>query len=239
MSLKSTPVTANSVQLTRLGLINCYLVRETDGFTLIDTGISGAAKDLIAAADAAGAPIRRILLTHAHGDHVGSLDALAAKFQPGSPDNSVQLAASPRSLPLLRQPPVKSLEPGEPAGPIRGSLPGIRTQVTHQLSEGDLIGSLSVLETPGHLPGHLCFLDERDGTLYAGDALISVGKLAVSGYAPWYFSFPNFATWNKATALASAQKLLSYSIQRFACGHGPVRGGGIALLRQAIAAVRS
>jgi hypothetical protein len=55
-----------------------------------------------------------------------------------------------------------------------------------------------------------------------------------TGFAPWYFPLPNFATWDKATALASAKKLLNLPIERFACGHGAVRPGGRAALSDAI-----
>ncbi len=227
--MKTTPITAHAHQLTRLGFVNCYLLRETDGLTLIDTGLSGSAEDILAAARALGAPIRRILLTHAHVDHVGSVDELAAKLP------SVELAASARSLPLLQKPPDKSLEPGEPAGEIKGGLPGIKTRPTHLIRDGELYGSLRCIETPGHIPGHLAFLDERDGTLFSGDALIAVGQLTVSGFAPWYFPLPNLATWNKATAIASARRLLDFPIERFASGHGKLRLGGLPALRATIA----
>ena len=105
-------------------------------------------------------------------DHVGSVDDLSAKLGP----SNVELAASARSLPLLQQPPNKSLEPGEPTGKIKGGLPGIKARPTHLVTEGELYGSLRAIATPGHIPGHLSFLDERDGTLFAGDALICVGR---------------------------------------------------------------
>ncbi len=228
-----TPISADSFQLTRLGLMNCYLVRERgaeDSFTLIDSTISGGADDIIAAATSLGAPIRRILLTHAHQDHVGSVDQLAAKL-PG-----VSLAIAERSLPLLRRPADKSLRPGEPKESFGGGLPGVMTPVTHLVSDGELFGSLRVIDTPGHIPGHQSFLDERDGTLFAGDALVGVGRLTVCGWTPWYFPLPTFVMWSKPLALASAKKLLDFPIQRFACGHGAMRDGGIPALQQAISA---
>ena len=76
--MRTTSITDNLIQLTRLGLVNAYLVREEDGLTLVDTMIPRSGSAILAAAKAAGAPIRRIALTHGHGDHVGSLDELAA-----------------------------------------------------------------------------------------------------------------------------------------------------------------
>lgn len=235
--MKTTQISDTAYQLTRLGLFNCYLVRESDGFTLIDTGLAGSADDILAAADKLGWPIYRIALTHAHGDHIGSVDEIVRKLGAASANasSSIDIAASSRSLPLLRKAPDTTLAPGEPAGKIKGSLPGMTTRVSRQLAEGELYSSLRVIETPGHIPGHLSFFDERDGTLFAGDAVVAVGHLTVSGYAPWFFPLPNFATWNKSLALASAQKLLAYPIERFAAGHGEVRAGGLPTLREAIA----
>ena len=227
--MRTRQVTQYGFQLTRYGLVNCYLVRESDGFTLIDTGLKGSESAILKAAAAAGGAIRRILLTHAHIDHVGSVDALAAKL------GRIELGASERSLPLLHQPPNKTVRSGEPTGKIRGGLPGIRTAVTHIVDDGELYGSLRAIATPGHIPGHLSFLDERDGTLFAGDALVGVRKLAVSGFGPWYFPFPNLVTWNKPSALASARRLLDYPIERFACGHGRIHEGGTALLNEVVA----
>ena len=74
--MKVTTHGDNLFQLTQLVAFNCYLVREDDGFTLIDTSNSGQAPSIMQAAEQLGQPIARILLTHAHVDHVGSLDAL-------------------------------------------------------------------------------------------------------------------------------------------------------------------
>ncbi len=229
--MKTTAVGTHAQQLTTWGFVNCYLVREADGLTLVDAGLGGAADDILGAAAKFGGAVRRIVLTHAHVDHVGSVDALVKKL--GS--SKVELVANARSLPLLQKPPNTSLMPGEPQGKIKGGLPGIESHPTRLLAEGEFVGSLRAIETPGHIPGQLSFLDQRDGTLYAGDALVGMGRLAISGYAPWFFPLPNFATWDKATAVASAKKLLAYPIERFACGHGSVQPGGRAALTAVIA----
>jgi glyoxylase-like metal-dependent hydrolase (beta-lactamase superfamily II) len=233
--MKSTPVTANSTQLTRLAFVNCYLVREPEGLTLIDTGLPGSHDDILATARTLGAPIRRILLTHVHMDHLGSVDALLEKLGP----SNVEFVSNARSLPLLQRPPDTSLQPNEPQAKIKGGLPGIKSRPTRLVTEGELIGPFRTIETPGHIPGHLAFLDERDGTLYAGDALVGKGHLTISGFAPWFFPLPNFGTWSKSSALASAQKLLAFPIERFACGHGAIQPGGIPTLRAAITKAQS
>src|SRR2546421_11935532 len=66
----------NLFRLTRFGMINCFLVREDDGLTLIDTSLAGSAPGIRKASRTLGAPIRRIVLTHAHMCTVGSTDDL-------------------------------------------------------------------------------------------------------------------------------------------------------------------
>ena len=229
--MKKTSIGANGLQLTRFGFVNCYLVRESDGLTLVDTGMASSTADLILeAATAMGGTIKRILLTHAHVDHVGSVDALMAKLGAG-----VELISNARSLPLLQKPPDKSLKPGDATGTVKGGLPGIDAKPTRLLRDGEMCGSLLMIDTPGHIPGHMSFLDERDGTLYAGDAFTSMGELRMSSDSPWYFPFPKFVTWNAAVTMASAEKLLAYPVERFANGHGAVKDGGQDALRRAIA----
>jgi hypothetical protein len=166
--MKVRGISTYGYQLTRIGLFNMYLVRESDSFTLIDTGLAGSAPRVVEAAHRIAAePIERLLLTHAHGDHIGSLDKLSAAL------GRADVAIGRREARLLPKKPAqdRSLNPSEPQCKVKGSFPGAETAPTHLLEDGELYGSLRVVATPGHTPGHVSYFDERDGTLYAGDAL--------------------------------------------------------------------
>jgi glyoxylase-like metal-dependent hydrolase (beta-lactamase superfamily II) len=107
------------------------------------------------------------------------------------------------------------------------------TQVTSTVAGGDRFGSLLAIDTPGHTPDHIAFLDERDGTLFAGDALITMGRVAVTSDSPWYFPQKKFV-WSAPVAIDSVRHLLDYPVARVACGHGKVREGGHLELRAAL-----
>jgi glyoxylase-like metal-dependent hydrolase (beta-lactamase superfamily II) len=201
-------------RVSRFGLVNAFLVEEEDGLTLVDTALPGSAKAIQAAALQLGRPIVRIALTHAHGDHVGSLDALADAL-PG-----VEVSISERDARLLAK--NKTTDPGEPPeAKMRGSYPGARTSPTRTLAPGDRVGSLEVVASPGHTPGHVSFLDTRDRTLIAGDAFSTLAGVSTSAKANPLFPFPVIATWHKPTALESARALRALDPARLAVGHGP------------------
>ncbi|MDP8996810.1 MAG: MBL fold metallo-hydrolase, partial [Pseudomonadota bacterium] len=65
-------------QLTRLSDFSCHLVEGQDDCTLIDTNFGGSAPAVLRLAEKLKKPIKRILITHAHTDHIGSLDAVVA-----------------------------------------------------------------------------------------------------------------------------------------------------------------
>ncbi len=224
--MKVTNCSNNLFQLTHLGAINCYLVREIDGFTLIDTADSGQAPAIVQEASRLDLPILRILLTHAHVDHVGSLDALHAAL----PD--AQVAISERDARFLSGD--KSLDPSEPQVPLRGGYPLCTTKPTSLLHDGDRIGSLQVVATPGHTPGHLAFLDSRDRALIVGDAFQTLGGMAVAGKLKPLFPFPALATWHKGLALESARTLLALEPSSLSVGHGRTLKNPEAAMKRAI-----
>jgi glyoxylase-like metal-dependent hydrolase (beta-lactamase superfamily II) len=201
-------------RIRRLGIVNAFLVPEDDGLTLIDTTVARSARAILAAAERLGAPIVRIALTHAHADHVGSLDALAAALP------RAEVLISTRDARFLTGD--KTLDAGEPGDKLRGGYPETRTRPTRTLAPGDRVGSLEVHAAPGHTPGQVAFLDPRDGTLYCADAYSTLGGVATTARVNPRFPLPGLATWHKPTALATATALRALDPARLAPGHGPV-----------------
>jgi glyoxylase-like metal-dependent hydrolase (beta-lactamase superfamily II) len=203
------------IRLTRLGFVNAYLVEEDDGFTLVDTMVPRSGRHAIAKAESLGKPIVRIALTHAHGDHIGSLDELAKAL----PDAEVSISA--RDSRFLAKD--MSLDPGEPEDKLRGSYPGAETKPGRLLMPGDLVGSLQVVASPGHTPGHVSYFDTRDGTLYTGDAYTTWGGVvATTAHGNARFPLAVMATWHRPTELESAKALRALDPARLAPGHGKI-----------------
>ena len=213
--------------LPRVFPVNCYLVDEEDGLTLIDTALPSSSKAILQAADNIGKPITRIVLTHAHDDHVGALDALRLLL----PEATVYI--SERDARLLAGD--VTLDPGETMTPIRGGVPKkVTTRPDVTLREGDCVGSLVAIAVPGHTPGSMAFQDSRTDAIIAGDALQTRGGLAVSGQVNWTFPFPAMATWSKQDALRSARKLRELKPTLIAVGHGEMLADPCAAMDHAI-----
>lgn len=206
------------IQLTlwpHLFPVNCYLYEEENECTLIDTGMAASFKGIVRMIEELQKPLTNIILTHAHGDHVGSLDKLKQAFP------EVCVSISIRDSRLLRGD--KSLDKNEPQTPIKGDVPKkLKTIPNRLLTEGDKIGSLQVVETPGHTPGAIALLDTLTNAIIAGDAFQTQGKMAVCGQVVPLFPFPAFGTWNKVMSLETAKKILKLKPSLLAVGHGNV-----------------
>src|SRR5215831_13135365 len=133
--MKTTSHGDHLTKITKGGFVNCFLVREDDGLTLVDTMLPKSEKGILEAAQSLGAPIVRIALTHAHQDHAGSVDALKAAL----PD--AELLVSPRDARFLTGD--KTLTPEESVhGKPRGSWIKVEAQPARLLNPGDRVGSL-------------------------------------------------------------------------------------------------
>ncbi len=205
----------NVTPFTRFRFVNAYFVQEDDGVTLVDTTMN-AAEQLIAAAPGT---IRRIALTHGHGDHVGSLDELKRRL----PDVEVLMPGIDAQI-----------HAGE-REKTSGSWPKLETKPDTLLHEGDRVGSLEVVATPGHTPGHVSFLDTRDRTLIAGDVFTTFGRVETTSKYYWRFPLATSATWDKARNVESARALRALEPTALLVGHGPVVRDPLAAIDAAIA----
>jgi glyoxylase-like metal-dependent hydrolase (beta-lactamase superfamily II) len=85
------------------------------------------------------------------------------------------------------------------------------------LDEGDVIGELCVLHTPGHTPGSICLLSERDRILISGDTVFTDGA----------FGRCDFPGGSRAELARSLDRLSLLDIVGLYPGHGdPVEHGG-------------
>jgi glyoxylase-like metal-dependent hydrolase (beta-lactamase superfamily II) len=221
--VKTTKITDDVIQLKRLHFVNAYLVREPDGFTLVDTTIGKAAGELVAAARDAGGEIRRIALTHGHGDHVGALDALREQL-----GESVEVLMGEADARILAGEHVVDDK-------LRGSWPKLTTRPDTLLRGGERIGSLEVVPNPGHTPGHMAFLDTRERTLLAGDTFTTYGRAEIPNRFGQRFPLATMGTQDRLLLVESARALRALDPAVLVCGHGPALSSPAQAMDAAIA----
>ncbi|MDY0000253.1 MAG: MBL fold metallo-hydrolase [Polyangia bacterium] len=140
-------------------LLGCEATREA---VVIDPGFE--AEEILAQVETDELRVVKILLTHGHVDHVSAVSGVKAGT--GAP---VYIHAADQDQYL--------------AAPSLARYFGLRTEAQpppdHILSDGDEVTfgqeKLSVIHTPGHTPGGVCFLSESAKLLVAGDTLFCRG----------------------------------------------------------------
>jgi glyoxylase-like metal-dependent hydrolase (beta-lactamase superfamily II) len=221
--MRTTQITDNLIQINRLHFVNAYLVRESDGFTLVDTTIGKVADGLVAAARDAGGEIRRIALTHGHGDHVGALDALHAQL-----GEDVEVLLGEFDARILAGERIVD-------GKLRGSWPKVATKPDTLLCGGERVGSLEVVASPGHTPGHVAFLDTRDRTLIAGDTFTTYWRAEIPNRLGQRFPLATIGTQDRGQVVESARALRGLEPAVLVCGHGPALRSPVAAMDAALA----
>ncbi len=152
----------------------CYLLDDL----LVDTGCAHAAPELVAAL--VDTPVRTIVTTHSHEDHIGA----NGQLQGGS--DGLRILAHPMAVPVLADP--RSRQPLHPYRRLMWGWP-LPSQA-RELADGEVVRAgpyrLQVLYTPGHSPDHICLWEAERGFLFTGDLYVGGADRALrAGYDVW------------------------------------------------------
>lgn len=170
---------------------NCYIIGDRE-LLVIDAASPYADEQTrlaawIDARCAEGRRVKAVAITHSHRDHVGGTAALAAHLD----------------VPIW----------GHAEAAAR-----VGFEVDRRLEDGDVIelegATVDVLHTPGHAPGHLCYLDRATRSLVAGDMVAGLGTILI---AP--------GDGDMALYLAQLGRLRDLAPTCLMPSHGPVIGG--------------
>jgi glyoxylase-like metal-dependent hydrolase (beta-lactamase superfamily II) len=194
--------------------VNVYVV----GDVLIDAGLGFDRRRILKQLD--GVEIRAHALTHAHVDHYGASHAVCTAL----------------NIPLwCGADDVAAVEAGKMVGgPRNGFVPGPKAHpVARALREGDEVAGFSVLDTPGHSPGHVSYWRESDRVLLCGDVMWGWNSFRLGG--PIREPFPVLSP-DPALNRQSARRLAELDPELILFGHGPaVRGSETKRFAEAVA----
>jgi len=194
-----------------------YLIEGEDGLTVVDAGMNSAPAKIVKQLEAMGyqaGDVKRILVTHAHPDHVGGLPELKQR-------TGAQVIASE-----IEKPVVEGIEPmprpnredlsgiSRLLAPAPATVPGtpVDRAVADEDTIPDVLGGLVVLATPGHSPGHVSFWSPERRILFGGDVLFNVFGLRLP---------PAMVTVDMEEDKRSVARLTELDARVACFGHGP------------------
>jgi glyoxylase-like metal-dependent hydrolase (beta-lactamase superfamily II) len=200
-------------------LVSSFAFVDDDGqVTLVDAGTKRAPRRIVAGLAHIGvspADVTRLVVTHAHPDHVGGLATMRGR-------TGATVSVHERDAAYVREGKGPVLDRTRLGGRLlRRNSGGPPTPVDDELVDGqvlDIAGGLRVLHTPGHTPGHVALLHEPTGVLVTGDSIWNM-----RGRMTW--SVPMFCT-DFAMSKETADVLGELDYQVAAFTHGPeIRDG--------------
>lgn len=175
-----------------LGFVSAYVLVRGGEAVIVDTGVAGKAADIEKALSEAGSrweQVGHLILTHKHPDHIGSADEVVKKA------TDATVYAGQQDIAAIK---------------VSRAITAAR--------DGDDVGGLRIVATPGHTPGHISVFDADARVFVAGDAM--VGEKGGVGRPGAQF------TENMDEALRSVSKVAALDFDIALFGHGePVTSG--------------
>jgi glyoxylase-like metal-dependent hydrolase (beta-lactamase superfamily II) len=189
---------------------NVYLVINEKDLVVVDTGMPGNAKKIVAYIQKIGhqpSEVSTIILTHYHIDHAGSVkdlkDLVNAKIAVGAWDKDFVSGDKPYPKP-------KNILARAASSFIK--VAPVNVDIT--LKDADRIGSLTVIDAAGHTPGSIFLYDPQRKVLFAGDTLRLDGDKVVAG--------PKQYVWDEEKEQQSIAKLATLDFDVMLPGHGEI-----------------
>lgn len=221
------------IQATIMGriiVIHPTLIFDDSMTILVDTGFPGQApliRDAMQQADVSFNKLSKIIVTHQDIDHIGGLPVILTESKQTVQvfANEIEKPFIQGEKPLLKYTPdaieraTNSLPP-EVAAKVRKAMQSVlenppKAKVDKTVVDAEELpycGGLTVIDTPGHTPGHISLYHSRSKTLIAGDAMrIEEGQLLGPDPQP---------TLDMETAIKSMAKFKQYDIRTVICYHG-------------------
>jgi len=195
------------------GAVNVYVLDDI----LVDSGGKFARRQLLSALSEI--PISGHVITHAHFDHQGCSHAVCERFD-------VPLMCGEGDRAAVETGDLTQVLPSRDLWIARLSrrLGGPGHPVSRTLYDGDKLGQFTVIEAPGHTPGHLAFWRESDRILVLGDVLFHRNPMTMRRGLTEPFGF---ATFDEARNRTTARKLAALEPSVVCFGHGePLRDAG-------------
>ena len=168
--------------------VRCFVVADAGGVVLVDTGTPGSHEAIgraLVKVGAAWANVTDIVLSHNHFDHVGGLAEVSQQASRAT------------------------IWAGAQDAPEISTIDG---RVVQAVTEGDRVGELRVMHTPGHTAGHISLLHEAASLLFIGDLVGSMDGVPTFGPAAF--------TADPESSRRSLRRMVDLAPERILFSHG-------------------
>src|SRR6185312_15346474 len=166
--------------------------------------------------------IKRIILTHLHIDHAQATNEVKKRTGARIYSHWIEAGYLTQNPPYPGPPTTQEVQEilkksGLSVGELSKKFGSMNLEsiiVDNQVYDGDMIGSLKVIHTPGHTPGHISLYYEKDKLLLGADSIYK----HVFGAEGMYISAPQVSI-DPTTAIVSAQRLSKVNFDKLLMAH--------------------